>query len=97
MNIDVFFAESEKYIHGKKFQDPAGIRTQDLQNTSQKLLPLSHLDPPGRGAEDKQHCLEASAKFQLILTSLTQQKTTFMTFHCRANVYGCFWTNAKNT
>ena len=34
------------------------------------LLPLSHLDPPGRGAEDKlhkQHCLEASAKLQLIL------------------------------
>ena len=25
-------------------QDPAGIRTQDLLNTSQMLLPLSHLD-----------------------------------------------------
>ena len=29
----------------KKFQDPAGIRTQDLLNTSQNLLQLSHLDP----------------------------------------------------
>ena len=29
----------------KKIRDPAGIRTQDLLNTSQTLLPLSHLDP----------------------------------------------------
>ena len=29
----------------EKIQDPAGIRTQDLLNTSQTLLPLSHLDP----------------------------------------------------
>ena len=29
----------------KKIQDPAGIQTQDLMNTSQTLLPLSHLDP----------------------------------------------------
>ena len=29
----------------KKIQDPAGIRTQDLLNTNQTLLPLSHLDP----------------------------------------------------
>ena len=28
----------------KKIQDPAGIRTQDLLNTSQMLLALSHLD-----------------------------------------------------
>ena len=28
----------------KKIRDPAGIRTQDLLNTSQTLLPLSHLD-----------------------------------------------------
>ena len=52
-------------------QDPAGIQTQDLLNTNQALLPLSHLDPWYRGAGDKlhkQHCLEASAEFQLILT-----------------------------
>ena len=41
-----------------KIRDPAGIQTQDLMNTSQTLLPLSHSDP----------CLEASAEFQLILT-----------------------------
>ena len=55
----------------KKIQDPAGIRTQDLLNTSQMLLPLSHLDPwqrSGRQAIHRQHCLEASAEFQLILT-----------------------------
>ena len=55
----------------KKIRDPAGIWTQDLLNTSQTLLPLSHLDPLGRGAEDKlhkQHCPEASAEFQLIIT-----------------------------
>ena len=34
----------------EKIQDPAGIRTQDLLNTSQTLLPLSHLDPPGGAA-----------------------------------------------
>ena len=28
----------------KKIRDPAGIGTQDLLNTSQTLLPLSHLD-----------------------------------------------------
>ena len=52
-----------------------GIRTQNLLNTtSQTLLSLSHLDPwqrSGRQAtykQHKQHCLEASAEFQLILT-----------------------------
>ena len=53
-----------------KSTDSAGIRTQDLLSTSQTLSPLSHLDGPLTGAEDKlhkQHCLEASAKFQLIL------------------------------
>ena len=29
----------------EKIRDPAGIRTQDLLNTSQMPLPLSHLDP----------------------------------------------------
>ena len=44
----------------KKIQDPAGIWTQNLLNTSQTLLPLSHWTLR-RGAEDKlhkQHCLE---------------------------------------
>ena len=39
LNIDIF-ANSKN-----KFWDPAGIRTQDLQNTSQMLLPLDYLDP----------------------------------------------------
>ena len=40
------FAEREREINPcEKFRDPAGIRTQDLLNTSQTLLPLSHLDP----------------------------------------------------
>ena len=42
-----------------------------ILNTSQTHLPLSHaLESLGRGAEDKLHkqqCLEASAKFHLIL------------------------------
>ena len=29
----------------EQIQDPAGIPTQNLLNTSQTLLPLSHLDP----------------------------------------------------
>ena len=32
----------------EKIQDPAGIRTQDLLNTSQTLLPLSHSTNRGR-------------------------------------------------
>ena len=55
----------------EKDPGPAGIQTQDLLNTSQTLLPLiKPLGPLGRGVEDKlhrQHCPEASAKFQLIL------------------------------
>ena len=54
----------------EKIRDPAGIQTQHVLNTRQTLLPLGHLDPWQR-REDKlheQHCLEASAKFQLILT-----------------------------
>ena len=45
--MDIMFIdwESEKYIHGKKIRDQAGIWTQDLLNTSQTLLPLSHSDP----------------------------------------------------
>ena len=35
----------------KKFWDPAGIWTQDFLNTSEMLLPLSHLDPSGRGVK----------------------------------------------
>ena len=36
-------------------KDSAEIQTQDFLNTSQMILPLSHLDPtPGRGMEDKQ-------------------------------------------
>ena len=56
----------------EKIRDLAGIRTQDLLNTSQTLLPLSHLDSWAEERKTsyvcKQHCLEASAKFQLILT-----------------------------
>ena len=55
----------------EKVRDTGGIQTQDLLNTSQMLLPLSHLDPwqrSGRQVLNKQHCLEDSAKFQLILT-----------------------------
>ena len=44
MNTDVF-AERARNKSMEKFWDPAGIRTQDLLNTSQMLLPLSHLDP----------------------------------------------------
>ena len=41
------FAERvrNKSAKKKKIRDPAGIQTQDLLNTSQMLLPLSHLDP----------------------------------------------------
>ena len=72
MNDDVF-AWRVRSKSMKKIWDPVGIRNQDLLNAIQTLLPLSHLDPcaPGRGAEDKlhkQHCLEALAEFQLILT-----------------------------
>ena len=52
----------------EKIQNPAGIGTLDLLNTSQTLLPTW---TSGRGAEDKlhkQHCLETSDEFQLILT-----------------------------
>ena len=61
----VYIIHTLNFSNDDKIQDLTGIRTQDLLNTSQSLLPLSH---PGRGAEDelhKQHCL---SKFQLILT-----------------------------
>ena len=42
----------------KKIQDPAGIRTQDLLNTSQMLLPLSHFHPwQSSGRQAKQAAL----------------------------------------
>ena len=44
MNNDVF-AERVRNKSTEKIQDPAGIRTQDLLNTSQMLLPLNYLDP----------------------------------------------------
>ena len=40
-----FFAERVKNKSTGKMWDPAGIRTQDLLNITQTLLPLSHLDP----------------------------------------------------
>ena len=49
----------------EKFQDPAGIQTQDLLNTSQMLLPLSHLAEEWKTSYISQ---EASAEFQLTLT-----------------------------
>ena len=63
-NLNNVFAERVKNKSTeKKIQDPAVIRTLDLLNTSQMLLPTW---TSGRGAEDKlhvhkQHCLEASA------------------------------------
>ena len=71
---DVFAERVRNKSAKKKIRDPAGIQTQDLLNTSQTLTikPLGPLtEVHGRGAEDKlhkQHCLEASAEFQLILT-----------------------------
>ena len=44
MNYGVF-VERVRNKSMEKIQDPAGIRTQDLLNTSQMLLPLSHSDP----------------------------------------------------
>ena len=44
MNDDVF-VERVRNKSTEKKPDPAGIRTQDLLNASQTLLPLSHLDP----------------------------------------------------
>ena len=56
----------------EKFWDRAGIRTQDLLNTYQSdALTTKTFEHLGSGAEDKlqeQHCLKASAEFQLILT-----------------------------
>ena len=43
-----------KPVEKKNKQNPAKIRTPDLQNISQMLLPSSHLIP-GRGVEDKLH------------------------------------------
>ena len=44
--LPMMFALREREINPwKKIQDPAGIRTQDLLNTRQTLLPLSHSDP----------------------------------------------------
>ena len=42
LNTDVF---AERVRNKSKIWDPAGIRTQDLLNTSQTPLPFSHLDP----------------------------------------------------
>ena len=42
---DDAFVERVRNKSMKKIRDPAGIRTQDLLNTSQMFLPLSHLDP----------------------------------------------------
>ena len=44
MNDDVF-VERVRNKSKEKIQDPAGTQTQDLQNTSQTRLPLSHSDP----------------------------------------------------
>ena len=43
MNNNIF-AERVRNKSREKVRDPAGIRTQDLLDTSQTLLPLSHLD-----------------------------------------------------
>ena len=51
----MIFVERVRNKSTEKIQDPAEIRTQDLLNTSQTLLPLSHLDPWQRGVEDKSH------------------------------------------
>ena len=50
------FAERVRNISAKKKKiwDPAGIQTQDLLNTSQMLLPLSHLDPWQRCMAEEQ-------------------------------------------
>lgn len=37
--------------HSPKYQDPTGIRTQDLLNTSQTLVPLSYWISDGRGVQ----------------------------------------------
>ena len=54
MKNDSFF-----FVERGRAQDPAEIRTQDLVNTSQMLLPLSHLDFWQRVEKklQKQHCL----------------------------------------
>ena len=45
-HLESSFAERVRNkFNGKKKRDPAVIQTQDLLNTSQMLLPLSHLDP----------------------------------------------------
>ena len=43
--IMMFLLRKREINPFEKFQDSAGIRTQDLPNTSQMPLPLSHLDP----------------------------------------------------
>ena len=55
----------------ENIQDPAGIWTQDLLSTSQTLFTIKPLGPLAEEQQPKlhkQHCLEASAEFQLILT-----------------------------
>ena len=37
MNKDIFAERARNKSMGKKFQDPAGIWTQDLRNTNQTL------------------------------------------------------------
>ena len=64
----LFFAERVRNKSTEKIRDLAGIRTQDLLNTSQTLLQLSHLDP-WQDAEDKlhkQHWLEESAEWNAL-------------------------------
>ena len=81
-SVFVYDVFAERMRNKSKIRDPAGIQAQDLLNTSQTLLPLSHLDP-GRGAEDKlhkQHCLEDSAEFQPILT-LSSKNIVHEHFH----------------
>ena len=43
-------------VRTEKIWDPAGIRTQDLLNTSQTLLPLSHSTNRGRESSQKVLC-----------------------------------------
>ena len=49
MPNSIFLVTEWEINSPKKIRDPARLRTQDLLNTSQTVLPLSQLDPWQRG------------------------------------------------
>ena len=88
MNNDVLSDRMRNKSTGKKIRAPAVIRTQDLLNTSQILLPLSHLE----NKLHKQHCLEASSLERVRISWNSTEDVACLRLLCQ----GSKWLSSKS-